>query len=147
MDRRAFIVGIAFFTIGCITDGPTGKDRISGQNLTKPRDLNTGSGQEDDLPKAAFDSEKGEVTITTKLGVEACNEAFIKKSVYNSGSRTLTVTFGDERRENVSSSAGCAGAVALDVYVAKIALENGTSPETVVIESGGQETTISNISS
>ena len=71
----------------------------------------------------------------------------LKKSVYNSGSRTLTVTFGDERRENVSSSAGCAGAVALDVYVAKIALGNGTSPETVVIESGGQETTISNISS
>ena len=147
MDRRAFVVGIAFLTVGCITDGATGTDSISRQNLTESRDSNTGSGQQDDLPKAVFDPEKDEVTITTVLEVEACNEAFIKKSVYDSGSKTLTVTFGDERRENVSSGAGCAGAVALDTYVATIVLENGTSPETVVIESGGQKTTIDNVSS
>ena len=78
MDRRAFVVGIAFLTVGCITDGATGTDSISRQNLTESRDSNTDSGQQDDLPKAVFDPEKDEVTITTVLKVEACNEAFIK---------------------------------------------------------------------
>ena len=108
---------------------------------------NPDSDRENDLLKAVFNSEKNEVTITTVLGVEACNEAFIKRSIYNSDSRTLTVTFGDKRREEVSSSSGCAGAVALDVYVAKIVLENDISAETVMIVSDGQETTINSISS
>jgi hypothetical protein len=147
MDRRTFIAGIVFLTTGCITDRIAGTDRIVRQNLTKSHDRNPDSDRENDLPKAVFDPEKNEVTITTVLGVEACNEAFIKRSTYNSDSRTLTVTFGDKRREEVSSSSGCAGAVALDVYVAKIVLENDISLETVVIVSDGQETTIDSISS
>jgi hypothetical protein len=147
MDRRTFIAGIVFLTTGCITDRIAGTDRIVRQNLTKSHDLNSGSDRGSDLPKAAFDPKKNEVTITTVLGVEACNEAFIKRSVYDSDSRTLTVTFGDKRRKEVSSTAGCAGAVALDVYVAKIVFRNDISLETVVIMSGGQEMTIDSISS
>lgn len=146
MDRRTFIAGVVFLTTGCVSNGVAGADRITGQNLTKSRDSNSSSDRRDNLPKATFEPEENTVTITTTLGIAACNEAVIKQSTYDSGSGTLTVRFGEKRRDNVSSSAGCAGAVALDVHIATITLENGTSLETVVIESGGQETTIDNLS-
>ena len=145
MNRRTFLVGIIFVTTGCVTNGLTGASKITGENLTKSRELKYGPDKDSNLPKASFNQNENKVTITTVLGVAACNKAVIKQSTYDSETGTLTVKLGDTRQDNISSDAGCGGAVARDVYTAIIILQDSTTPETVVIKFGGQETSIDDL--